>query len=94
MAKKRAKKTEIIEDTFQDLDVTLNDGLEVLEEIEESQEVEEVVKVTPQKTSRAAGIYHQGQLVDIVKSQGPEYWVVFVNGRKVVALASEFEVVE
>lgn len=107
MAKKNSTTTKAkaqIEDTFQDLDVTLNDGLDVVEEIEESQEVEEIVeepvKVEPvvkketKPASKAAGIYYKGQLVEIVKSQGKTDWTVFVGGRKITAPAADFEVVE
>ena len=89
------------EDNFKDLDVTLNDGLESLEEVVE--EVKPAKKKAPVKKAkpvakaapkRAAGIYYQGELVEVVRSQTPKQWVAFVNGKKVKAAPSEFEVVE
>ena len=106
---KRRKSAEAVEDTFQDLDVTLNDGLEVVEEIEASQDEEEIVeevvveepapvvkKAAPKKKAekKAAGIYYQGQLVEVVLSQNYQQWVAFVGGKKVKGAPSEFEVVE
>jgi len=101
MAKRRSKTSTTksqINDTFEDLDVTLNDGLEVVEEIEESQEMEEIVEPAPVKkasiSSKGPGIYYNDQLVESVKAQGVDNWVVFVNGKKVVAAPSAFEVIE
>ena len=93
------------EDNFKDLDVTLNDGLESLEEVVEEvvEEVKPVKKKAPAKKAKpvakaapkkTAGIYYQGELVEVVRSQTPKQWVAFVNGKKVKAAPSEFEVVE
>ena len=89
-------------DNFKDLDVTLNDGLESLNEVVEevkpakkkkapAKKAKPVAKAAPKK---AAGIYYQGELVEVVRSQTPKQWVAFVNGKKVTAAPSEFEVVE
>ena len=95
------------EDNFKDLDATLNDGLQSTEEVVE--EVKPVKKKkTPAKKAKpaveapvakeapkkAAGIYHNGELVEVVKSQTPKQWVAFIKGRKIVAAPFEFEVVE
>ena len=110
MAKRRSKTSTTksqIEDTFQDLDVTLNDGLEVVEEIEESQEIEEIVEEVvveekpapaPKKAakveSKAPGVYYKGELVDVITHQSAKGWRGFIKGKKVLGAPSDFEVVK
>jgi len=91
MAKKKVKKTKIVEDTFQDLDVTLNDGLDT---VEEPAVVEEPVVVTPAPaSSRPAGLYYKGEHIKKFPSRLGKKWVIIYKGRRVKVLRSELEVV-
>jgi hypothetical protein len=100
MAKKRSttsvKKSQI-EDTFNDLDVTLTDGLEENKEVLEDVLVEEKPKPIAKKITnktKAPGIYYNGELVDVITHQTDTGWRGFVKGKKVLGAPSDFEVVE
>lgn len=86
MAKKR-KTAKAVKDTFQDLDVTLNDGLEV-----EEVKAPKVAEATP--VARPAGLYYKGERITKIPSRLGKKWVIMYQGRRVKVLKSELEVVK
>lgn len=86
MAKKR-KTAKAVKDTFQDLDVTLNDGLEV-------EEVKAPKAAEAAPVSRLAGLYYKGERITKIPSRLGKKWVIMYQGRRVKVLKSELEVVK
>ena len=100
MAKTR-KSAEAVEDTFQDLDVTLNDGLEVVEEIEASQDeeeiIEEVVVEEPapavQEAPKSKGVYYKGELITKIPARLGSKWTIIYQGRRLKVRKDELEII-
>lgn len=91
MAKRKAKKTEAV-DTFQDLDVTLNDGLDVVEEVVKEVKAPKVEKAAP--AARPAGLYYRGERITQIPSRLGKKWVIIYKGSRTKVLKSELEVVK
>jgi hypothetical protein len=104
MAKRRSKTSTTksqIEDTFQDLDVTLNDGLEVVEEIEEI--VEEVIieakpapapKKVIKEEPKAPGVYYNGELITKIPSRLGSKWTIVYQGKRHKVLKQDLEFIK
>lgn len=104
MAKKKSKTSTTksqIEDTFQDLDVTLNDGLELIEEVEEIVEevvVEEKPAPAPKKAvkveSKAPGVYYNGELITKIPSRLGSKWTIVYQGKRHKVLKKDLEFIK
>ena len=110
MAKKKSQTSTVssqIEDTFEDLNVTLSDGLEVLEEIEESQEIEEIVeeviieakpapapKKVVKEEPKAPGVYYNGELITKIPSRLGSKWTIIYQGKRHKVLKQDLEFIK